>query len=158
MCLVSFTFKRRSKGRLFRFKNYWLEHEHFVQILSHGWNIPTHQQDKAENLEAKFKNLRRVLKEWHKKISNLASSIANVKDLISHMDMLEEFRDLSLYEWDFREILKQHLDGLLQQQNTYWKQRGTIKWVRFGDECTRFFHANATIKNIRKMPSPLLET
>ena len=34
----------------------------------------------------------------------------------------------------------------MDQQRTYWKQRGTIKWVKFGDEGTKFFHANATIK------------
>jgi hypothetical protein len=43
-------------------------------------------------------------------------------------------------------VIKHNLESLLQQQNVYWKQRGVIKWVKFGDECTRFFHANATIK------------
>jgi hypothetical protein len=34
----------------------------------------------------------------------------------------------------------------LHQQKIYWKQRGAIKWVKFGDAGTQFFHANATIK------------
>lgn len=37
--------------------------------------------------------------------------------------------------------------SLLRQQRIYWKQRGTIKWVKFGDEGTNFFRANATIKS-----------
>lgn len=30
--------------------------------------------------------------------------------------------------------------------NDYWKERGIIKWVKSGDECTYVIHANATIK------------
>jgi hypothetical protein len=54
---------------------------------------------------SKLKNLRRVLREWHKQNPNLASSIANTKELILMIDTFEEFRDLSL-EWNFRDVLK----------------------------------------------------
>jgi hypothetical protein len=42
--------------------------------------------------------------------------------------------------------LQQHLNTLLDWQKIYWRQRGTIKWVTRGDACTKFFHANATIR------------
>lgn len=35
---------------------------------------------------------------------------------------------------------------LLSYQRTYWKQRATIRWVKLGDENTKFFQAKATIK------------
>ena len=35
----------------------------------------------------------------------------------------------------------------LEQQRTYWRQRGNIKWVTLGDAGTKFFHANATIRH-----------
>ena len=63
------------------------------------------------------------------------------------MNMLEEFRDLSLPEWNFRALLEEQLIQLFKQQRIYWKQRGTIKWVTKGDAGTKFFHANATIKH-----------
>lgn len=47
------------------------------------------------------------------------------------------------------------LTELLEQQRIYWKQRGTIKWVKFGDEGTKFFHANATIKHNRNLITAL---
>ena len=28
----------------------------------------------------------------------------------------------------------------------YWKQRATIRWVKFGDERSKFFQENASIK------------
>jgi hypothetical protein len=55
------------------------------------------------------------------------------------LDLIEEFRDLSLEEWNFRVILKKELLSLVEQQKTYWKQRGAIKWVKFGDASTHFF-------------------
>jgi len=54
---------------------------------------------------------------------------------------------LSLAEWNFKGILKERLISLLEQQKIYWRQRGAIKWVKFGDAPTSFFHANATIRH-----------
>jgi hypothetical protein len=136
---------------MFRFENFWMEHEHFLDIVAHGWNIPVSQTDKAKSLSAKFKNLRRVLKAWQSQLSSLKTNIVNVKLILCLMDVLEEFRDLSIIEWNFRQLLKEKLASLLRQQQIYWKQRGTVKWVKFGDEGTKFFHANATIKHRRKL-------
>jgi hypothetical protein len=105
--------------------------------------------DKAKALSSKFKNLRRVLKAWKNQLPNLSKTIQNCKDFILLLDNLEEHRDLSLEEWNFRLTVSQQLQSLLNQQKIYWKQRGTIKWVKFGDECTRFFHANASIKHCK---------
>jgi hypothetical protein len=63
------------------------------------------------------------------------------------MDLLEEFRDLTLEEWNFMDIIRTKLSDLLDQQKTYWRQRGAIKWVKLGDTNTKFFHANASIRH-----------
>jgi hypothetical protein len=68
---------------------------------------------------------------------------------------MEEHRDLSIEEWNFREILQQKVADLLNIQKIYWKQRAAIRWVTDGDICSRFFHAHATIKH-RKNSIPTL--
>lgn len=78
--------------------------------------------------------------------------------VLSFLEFLEECRDLSLQEWNFKDILADKLISLLKQQRIYWKQRGTIKWVKFGDEGTKFFHANATLKHIINKISVLADT
>jgi hypothetical protein len=73
------------------------------------------------------------------------------------LEVLEDYRDLSLIEWNFRSLVKEKYASLLKQQKIYWKQRGTIRWVKFGDEGTKFFHANATIKQRKNLITTLMD-
>jgi len=114
-----------------------------------AWDTPIYHSDAAKFLTAKFKILRKVLKEWNQTLSNPKQNIGNVKLILTFVNMLEEFRDLSIIEWNFKKSLERKLISLLQQQRAYWKQRGHIKWVTLGDASTRFFHAQATIKHRR---------
>jgi hypothetical protein len=67
--------------------------------------------------------------------------------ILHFMEVISDHRDLSIEEWNFKDILKDHLLDLLERQRLYWKQRGNIKWVKLGDAGTKFFHANATIRH-----------
>jgi hypothetical protein len=60
-CLISIS-TDILKAKVFRFENYWMMHEDFMQVMQHGWGTHTQEEDKAKKLEAKFKNLRRVLR------------------------------------------------------------------------------------------------
>lgn len=136
-CLIK-TATTVPKGKIFRFENYWMQHPDFMQVVQHAWSLPVETQDVAKRISAKFKNLRRVLKAWQSTVSNLKVIITNVKLVLSFMEVLEECRDLSVQEWNFKTLLMEKLLSLLKQQRIYWKERGTIKWVKFGDEGTNF--------------------
>jgi hypothetical protein len=76
-----------------------------MQVFMHGWNVPVAQEDKAKRIVAKFKNLRRVLRVWQANLSNLATVISNNKVVLMFMDTMEGFRDLTLEEWNFRNLV-----------------------------------------------------
>jgi hypothetical protein len=133
------------RSNIFRFENYWLQHSQFKDIVKNAWNIPVGYTDSAKMINAKFKNLRRALKLWAKNLPCLKDLINKVNSVICLLDNLEEFRTLSLEEWNLRDILKSHVITLLQNQKAYWKQRGKINWVKLGDANTKFFHTKATI-------------
>jgi hypothetical protein len=154
-CLIS-TSTAISKTLIFRFENYWLQHEDFMNQVSVGWHSDFHHSDAAKLVTAKFKNLRKVLKTWKLTLSNLKQNITNIKLILDFINLLEDFRDLSLVEWNFRVILEEKLVSLLQQQKTYWKQMGIVKWVTLGDANTKFFHANATVKYRRNLITQLI--
>jgi hypothetical protein len=96
---------------------------------------------------AKLKRTRKAIQGWHKSLPNLAKLIDKVKMVIQLLDFIEESKDLTIHEWNFKDILVHHLQDLLSKQRTYWKQRGQIKWATLGDAGTKFFHANATVKH-----------
>lgn len=101
------------KGRVFRFENCWMSHPGFLPLVASSWNAPCLHQDSAKLLTAKFKTLRSNLKSWQAQMANMKRTIANVKLIISFLDSIEEWRDLALHEWNFREILNQKLSSLL---------------------------------------------
>ena len=74
---------------------------------------------------------------------------------LSFVLFIEEFRVLTIPEWNFKTLLENKLSSLLHQQHVYSKQRGTVKWVTLGDASTKFFHANATIKYRRNLITSL---
>ena len=112
-CLISIK-TTIPKGKIFKFENYLMEHEQFLNIVQHGWSLPTFQSDSGKVITAKFKNIRRVIRAWQSHLSSLKANISNVKLIITFMGLLEEFRDLTLEEWNFRKILDEKLISLLQ--------------------------------------------
>lgn len=80
-------------------------------------------------------------------LSSLAVIITKTKLLIAMLDIMEEYKDLTIQEWNFRDALQTHLGALLHWQKIYWKQRSNIKWVKFGDHATEFFNARVSINN-----------
>jgi hypothetical protein len=146
------------QGRIFRFENYWLNHDDFASVVVQEWVSPEGISDAARLLTAKFKNLRKGLRTWKQQLPNLARTINNIKSVLHFLETIEILRDLSLPEWNFRNLVTEKLIFLLKQQKIYWKQRGKIKWVREGDAGTKFFHAHATIKHRRNTIAVLKDT
>jgi hypothetical protein len=117
-CLVSIS-TVIPKSNIFRFENFWLQHDDFLNQVHLGWYTLIDHLDAAKKITAKFKNLRRVLRDWKQTLSGLKDNIQNVKLVLSFLNLLEEFRDLSLPEWNFRKLLENKLISLLQQQKAY---------------------------------------
>jgi len=143
------------RSRVFRFKFFWLKHQDYQSILTQNWDIPTNEGDKAKLITAKLKRLRKCLRDWQASMTNLKTTIANVRITILFLEVLADHRDLCLPEWNFKRLLEDHLLSLLEKQRLYWKQRGNIKWVQLGDAGTHFFHTNATIRHRSKLINEL---
>lgn len=103
-----------------------------------------------------MKRLRKRLGDWQASLTNLKTLIANVRDIILFQEILADYRDLSLLEWNFRKIQEKHLLSLRDKQRHYWQQRGNVKWVKLGDASPHFFHANATIRHRKKLITELI--
>ena len=89
-------------------------------------------------------------------MSNLGLLIRNCNLVIGFLDSLEDKRQLYNPELNMRTIIKSQLRDLLYYKNIYWKNRYTVNRIKFGDECTKFFHAMATISYRRNSIAQLL--
>lgn len=96
------------------------------------------------------------MKNWSKNLSNLKLLISNCNTVILFLDSLEEKRALFSPEWNLRQLVKQQLATFLRYQNQYWKKRFTVNRIKLGDECTKIFHAMATISHRKNSISQLL--
>jgi hypothetical protein len=132
------------KSNIFRFENFWVSLPDFLPMVKFFWDLPHGRADGALTISAKFKALRRGLKAWSKEISKLNKLINNSSFVLALLDGLEEQRSLPLMENNFKKQLRTHLLQLLESKRVYWKQRSTLRWVKFGDENTKLFHSIAT--------------
>ena len=64
--------------------------------------------------------------------------------VILYFDNLEELRPLTTPEFNFRKIVKLHHENFLIIHYIYWKQRCTIRYIKVGEENSKFFHAMAS--------------
>jgi hypothetical protein len=77
-------------------------------------------------------------------ISKLKVLIQKFNRVILILDTLEENRNLFTAEFNFRSIVKQHLEDLLLIECNYWRKRCTVMWIKMSEDNTKFFHALAT--------------
>jgi hypothetical protein len=132
------------KVALFRFDNYWVDLPGFKDCVTKSWSARSHKSYSTTIVADKFKKLRAELKRWHVSLSKLKELIQKCNSVILFPDTLEEQRSLYRVEFNFRAIVKVHLDELLLAECNYWRKRCTIRWMKQGEDNTKFFHAMAT--------------
>jgi hypothetical protein len=76
--------------------------------------------------------------------------------MILFLDELEATRGPFNTEANLRIIIKAYLQTLLRHKNLFWRKRFTNNRFQFGDECTMFFHAMATISHRKNTITQLL--
>lgn len=154
-CKVSIG-SRIPRSNIFRFENFWTEHSEFMDTVQSNWTLPSLPSSVPKTISAKLKKLCSALKSWSKGLSNLSLLIANCNKVILFLDGLEDRRVLFNPKCNLRNMVKGQLATLLHYKNEYWKKRYTVNRIRFGDECTKFFHAMATISHRRNSIPQLL--
>ena len=132
------------KAHIFRFENFWVQQPGFYDCVKEVWSRTTKSQHSSGILTEKLKALRKALKIWGKSLSKLRLLIAKCNTVILFFDTLEEERQLFVQEANFRKAVKFHLECLMRAQFLYWKKRCTMRWIKLGEENSKFFHAMAT--------------
>ena len=143
------------KAKIFRFENHWVNQPGFLPLVKEVWDRPVRSSSAVGRISAKLKNVRYELKRWGRSLSHIKILIEKCNWVILFLDQLEDRRQLSVIEFNFRNIVKTHLKKLLRQQYDYWRQRCTVRWVKLGGE-TQNSSMPKPLRDTGVMPSLLL--
>ena len=107
------------RSQIFRFENFWPKHPQFKEVVKNNWEQEVHETDSAKCIAAKFKRLRKGLRNWAGKflISRASSETPIVPSCFmtlwknTHNSHLRKLRA----DWHWSKI-----------QREFWPSRGFI--------------------------------
>jgi hypothetical protein len=107
-----------SKAKVFCFESYWIHLLGVLDKVKSIWEVHC-PGDAAKCLSAKFKRLRKGLRQWSSSFSILQGLINNCNEVILMLDDFEEQCNLHITEWNFWNIVKSKLHSLLHCKQDY---------------------------------------
>ncbi len=145
--LLSTGGKGQRTEKIFRFEEAWLKCEDFVTSVPSRWSEVGDNRSGVLNFTAKLRHCRKRIKNW---CASHFYSVREAKKSLSREildpDRAEEREGLSSTLFDRRIALKCELTKVLEDEESIWKARAKLNWLKEGDGNTKFFHALANCR------------
>lgn len=147
--LIRLDKKRNCRRSGFKFQAAWTTHPEFKKCIAENWS---HLDTVVENT----RKLAPILEKWNK---DCFGSIFKRKNrLIARLNGIQKIFATRHHNGilNLERKLRHELDTTLYQEELYWYQRSREDWIRSGDKNTKFYHAAANVKRLRKNITQLM--
>ncbi|XP_016173411.1 uncharacterized protein LOC107615910 [Arachis ipaensis] len=120
--------------RRFKYQERWCGEEDVKRIVSEVWRMEV-VGSAMFSLAQKLKVCRHRLVQWQK--THKANSRKEIEDLQAK---IEELRVAGINGGEEVTSLEEKLELAYLKEESYWREKSRIKWLKEGDQNTRFFH------------------
>lgn len=129
----------------FKFEEMWFQVLNFFDVVNLEWNRMCFDGNPSRIFVLKLKGLKVFFKSWNKDSGlSLKADMERITKSIVELDRLEEERNLYREDRVERERLRKELQVVVCKEESFWRQRSRINWLKEGDRNTNFFHKVAS--------------
>eukprot|EP00253_Pinus_taeda_P013455 PITA_13455 len=133
------------RNKPFRFEKFWLDHPNFLEMVKKWWSEPLEVNgSKMFNLQKKLKTTKQKIKDWNKTVfGNIFQEKVILENKLEHIHREGAAGNLSAEAMEQEKTLSQQWHKRCSQEETLWRQKSRIQWLKEGELNTKFFHRSA---------------
>jgi hypothetical protein len=140
------------KNREFRFDLSWLTKDDFLPMVEEVWNKYVSSSDPVDILNIKLKRFKKHFKGWGSSLfGHTRRKKKELKEELFSMEEKEESVPLSPDEFVRKINILVELHNIYADEEIYWLQRSSEKWLLHGDQNSAYFHRVANGRRRRNM-------
>lgn len=147
--LLSITPPWPKSNKEFKFEAFWLEDPENGELVKKFWN---NQRGSGKESAHTIKELAAALSKWSKgRFSNASKQIAFLRGKLTSITNSTERAGST----GASRLIVEQIEKLWRQEETYWRMRSQIDWLKWGDKTTKLFHASTIQRRQRNRISLL---